>query len=85
MVLDRNQHRSHNIATTYVCNKSFETDLEFKYRVTTLLSLKDVNNDPSSRTMALGSTRPLTEMNLPVGKGRPARGADVTAICETNV
>jgi hypothetical protein len=35
--------------------------------------------NPSSRTMALGSTRPLTEMstrNLPGGKGRPARKAD---------
>jgi hypothetical protein len=35
--------------------------------------------------MALGSTQPLTEMstrNLPVGKGRPARKADLTAICE---
>jgi hypothetical protein len=39
--------------------------------------------------MALGSTRPLTEMstmNLPVGKGRPARKADdLTAICEPSV
>jgi hypothetical protein len=43
-------------------------------------------SNPSSRTMALGSTQPLTEMstgNLPGGKGRPARGADnLTAICE---
>jgi hypothetical protein len=43
--------------------------------------------NPSSRTMALGSTQPLTEMstkNLPGGKGRPARKADnFTAICET--
>jgi hypothetical protein len=42
--------------------------------------------NPSSRTMALGSTQPLTEMstrNLPVGKGRPARKADnLTALCE---
>jgi hypothetical protein len=32
--------------------------------------------NPSSRTMALGSTQPITEMstrNLPGGKGRPAR------------
>jgi hypothetical protein len=40
--------------------------------------------NPSSRTMALGSTQPLTEMstrNLPAGKGRPARKADnLTAI-----
>jgi hypothetical protein len=35
----------------------------------------------SSRTMALGSTQPLTEMstrNLPGDKGRPARKADLT-------
>jgi hypothetical protein len=42
--------------------------------------------NPSSRTMALGSTQPLTEMstrNLPGGKGRPAHGADnLTAIWE---
>jgi hypothetical protein len=42
--------------------------------------------NPSSCTMALGSTQPLTEMstrNLPGGKGRPARKADnLTAICE---
>jgi hypothetical protein len=41
---------------------------------------------PSSRTMALGLTQPLTEMsteNLPGGKGRLARKADnLTAICE---
>jgi hypothetical protein len=43
----------------------------------------------SSRTMALGSTQPLTEMktrNLPGGKKRPARRADnLAAICEPNV
>jgi hypothetical protein len=43
----------------------------------------------SSRTMALGSTRPLTEMitrNLPGGKNRPARRADnLAAICELNI
>jgi hypothetical protein len=42
--------------------------------------------NPSSRTMALRSTHPLTEMstrNLPGGKGWPGRGADnLTAICE---
>jgi hypothetical protein len=45
--------------------------------------------NPSSRTMALGSTQPLTEMstrNLPGGKGRPAREAGhLTAICEPTV
>jgi hypothetical protein len=39
-----------------------------------------------SRTMALGSAKHLTEMstrNLPGGKGRPARKADIlTDICE---
>jgi hypothetical protein len=35
--------------------------------------------------MALGSTKPLTEMstrNIPGGEGRPAHKADLTAICE---
>jgi hypothetical protein len=45
--------------------------------------------NPSSRTMALGSTQPLTEMstrNLPRGKKRPARKADnLAAIYERNV
>jgi hypothetical protein len=45
--------------------------------------------NPSSRTMALGSTQPLTEMttsNLPGGKKRPAHRADnLAAICEPNV
>jgi hypothetical protein len=44
---------------------------------------------PSSRTMALGSTQPLTEMstrNFPWGKKRPARKADnLAAIYEPNV
>jgi hypothetical protein len=39
--------------------------------------------------MALGSTQPLTEMNirnLPGGKEQPARRADnLAAICEPNV
>jgi hypothetical protein len=43
-------------------------------------------HNPSSRTMALGSTQPLTEMstrNLPGSKGQPAYKADIlTAICE---
>jgi hypothetical protein len=43
----------------------------------------------SSHTMALGSTKPLTEMstrNLPGGKKRPAHRADELAtICEPNV
>jgi hypothetical protein len=42
--------------------------------------------NPSSRTMALGSTQPLTEMstrNHPGGKGRPALKADnLTALCK---
>jgi hypothetical protein len=43
----------------------------------------------SSRTMALGSTQPLTEMsttNFPGGKKWPARRADnLATICELNV
>jgi hypothetical protein len=41
--------------------------------------------NPFCRTMALGSTQPLTEMssrNIPGGKGRSARKADLTAICD---
>jgi hypothetical protein len=42
--------------------------------------------NPSSRTMALGSTQPPREMsanNIPQGKERPARKADnLRAICE---
>jgi hypothetical protein len=45
--------------------------------------------NPSSRTMALGSTQPLTEMstrNLPRGKKGPARRADnLATVCEPNV
>jgi hypothetical protein len=45
--------------------------------------------NPSSHTIALGSTQPLTEMstrNLPGGKKRPARRADnLAAIYEPNV
>jgi hypothetical protein len=53
-----------------------------------MFSIRGFFNLPniSSRTMALGSTHPLTEMstrNLPAGKERPARKADnLTAICE---
>jgi hypothetical protein len=45
--------------------------------------------NPSSRTMALGSTKPLTEMstsNFPGGKKRPARRADnLAAIYDPNI
>jgi hypothetical protein len=45
--------------------------------------------NPSSRTISLGSTQPLTKMstrNLPGGKKRPARRADnLAAICEPNI
>jgi hypothetical protein len=45
--------------------------------------------NPSSRTMALGLTQPLTEMstrNLSGGKKRPVRRADdLAAICEPTV
>jgi hypothetical protein len=43
-------------------------------------------SNPSSCTMATGSTQPLAEMStrkLPWGKGRPGRKADnLTAVCE---
>jgi hypothetical protein len=46
-------------------------------------------SNSSSRTMALGSTQPLTELrttNYPGGKKRLARSADyLAAICELNV
>jgi hypothetical protein len=45
--------------------------------------------NPSSHTMALGSTQPLTEMstrNLPGGRKRPAHRADnLATIYEPNV
>jgi hypothetical protein len=45
--------------------------------------------NPSSRTMAQGSTQPVTEMstrNLPGGKKRPARGVEgLAAICGPKV
>jgi hypothetical protein len=47
------------------------------------------SRNPSSRTMTLRSTQPLTEMstrNLPGGKGRPTRKADnLTVICEPTI
>jgi hypothetical protein len=52
-----------------------------------MLTFQTTISDPSSRTMALGSTQPLTEMstrNLPGGggKGRPGlKGDNLTAIC----
>jgi hypothetical protein len=52
----------------------------------TIKALKDITKFISSRTMALGSTQPLTEMstrNLPGDKGWPESKADnLTAICE---
>jgi hypothetical protein len=45
--------------------------------------------NPSSRTMAVGSTQPLTKMstrNLPGSKKRPERRVDnLAAFCEPNV
>jgi hypothetical protein len=50
-----------------------------------LLNLRN----PSSRTMALWSTQPLTKIstrNLPEGTKQPARRADnLAAICDLNV
>jgi hypothetical protein len=58
-----------------------------RFRMRKMYFLIDLTNH-SSRTTALGSTQPLTEMNtsnLPVAEGRPARKADLTAICEPTV
>jgi hypothetical protein len=58
-----------------------------RFKIMSLNFLKFPN--PSSRTMTLGSTQPLTEMstrNLPGGEGRPARKTDnLTAICAPTV
>jgi hypothetical protein len=43
------------------------------------------DTNPSNRIMALDPTQPLTEMsarNISGGKGRPARKANLIAICE---
>jgi hypothetical protein len=46
-------------------------------------------SNPSSRTVALGLTQPLTEVSTGIflkGKEQPERGADnLTAICEPTV
>jgi hypothetical protein len=63
------------------------------YRHPTGLSSDEVNvfilPNPSSRTMALGSTQPLTEISignlLGGGEGWPVCKADVTAVCEPTV
>jgi hypothetical protein len=58
------------------------------FRVSDGVDFLDFPN-PSSRTMVLESTQPLTEMstrNFPGGKKRPTRRADsLAAICEPNV
>jgi hypothetical protein len=65
----------------------------FKFKINRHYNIVAFNADklrcfinPSSHTMALESTQPLTEMttrDIPGGKGRPARGADnLTAFCE---
>jgi hypothetical protein len=63
-------------------------DAKSPFRVPDDVDFFNLHN-PSSRTMALGSTQPLIEMrtrNLPGGKKRPERGADnLAAICEPNV
>jgi hypothetical protein len=59
-----------------------------KLRVCLPMSLDFSIDLPCSRNMALGLTQPLREMstsNLPRGKGRLARKANFTAICEPNI
>jgi hypothetical protein len=59
--------------------------VRFSMRSLTFFNLPN----PSSRNMALGSTRPLTEMStrkIPGGKGWPVCKADnLTAICERTI
>jgi hypothetical protein len=71
----------------FICIKSFSELFHFqklKNPQSSIFPLKI--STPSSCTMALGSTQPLTEMstrNLPGGKGWPACGSDnLTFICE---
>jgi hypothetical protein len=77
----------------YVSNIAASTfftilSIKSKHKIVVLVQIVYLPN-PSSRTMALGSTQPLTEIstrNLPGGKERPARKADkLTAICEPTV
>jgi hypothetical protein len=60
----------------------------FPFQVTDEVNFFTLPN-PSSCTMVLGSTQPLTEMstrNLPGGKKQPAHRADnLAATCEPNV
>jgi hypothetical protein len=68
--------------TNYATNWKVEGSIRDQFfRFFNLLNL-------SSRTMALGSIQPLTEMsirNLPGGNGCPEREADFTAICEMTI
>jgi hypothetical protein len=69
--------------STFLCYKLEGRRFESRMRYT-FFNLPN----PSSRTMALGLTQPLTEMsirNLPGGKKRPTLRADnLAAICEPN-
>jgi hypothetical protein len=65
--------------------RHYTTSREVAGSIPDVIGFSNLSN-PSSRTMALGSTQPPTEMstrNLPGGKGRLAHGADnLTAIGE---
>jgi hypothetical protein len=81
------KHSSAPIKTNYFKNYMLQAG---RLRIRFPMSLDFFFNwlNPSSSTMALGSTQPLTEMrtrNLPVGKGRKARKADLAVICESIV
>jgi hypothetical protein len=70
---------------TILCVKNIFESVLYPDVVTGFLNLPN----PCSRTMAQGSTQPLTEMstrNLPRGKGWQAHKTDnLTAICEPTV
>jgi hypothetical protein len=81
--------------SNYSLATAIKPKAEYKFYIATILLFYSQQKkygprpNPSSRTMALGSTQPLTEMstrNPPGGKGWPASGADnLTTIYELTV
>jgi hypothetical protein len=76
--------KSINIPAPLKCILMLSSHLHLGIRNSLIFTFSFSN--PFSRTMAMRSTQPLTEMrtrNLPKSKGRPASKADnLTAICE---
>jgi hypothetical protein len=76
----------HQIESIYIVTMTFSWSLAVAGSIPDEVIVFFNWPNPSSRTVALGLTQPLTEMstrNLPGGKGRPVRKADnLTVICE---